>query len=99
MTDKSGMDTARVFERLFERVDALCEVTGKTNAEIAKLSVKLTEQTSDTKRLVDAVEGSAKDGGLKHRVTVIETHWKAVAWALAPLYAAAIGFLVNHFSK
>ncbi len=96
--NEPGMNTARIVERLFERIDDIVEASGKTNAELAKLNAKMVEQGDDTKRLMDAVEGNGSPG-LKQRMTTLESYWKVVAWALAPLYAAAITFLIDHFSK
>lgn len=97
MTDP-GMNTARIVERLFERIDDIVEASGKTNAELAQLNARLTEQGDDTKRLIDAVEGNGSPG-LKQRMTKVESYWKVVAAALAPLYAAAIAYLFDLFSK
>lgn len=97
MTDP-GMNTARIVERLFERIDDIVEASGKTNAELAQLNARMTEQGDDTKRLMDAVEGNGSPG-LKQRMTTVESYWKVVAAALAPLYVAAIAYLIELFSK
>lgn len=93
-----GMNTARIVERLFERIDDIVEANGKTNAELAQLNARMAEHSDDTKRLMDAVEGNGSPG-LKQRMTTIESYHKVVVWALAPLYGAVIAWLVNHFSK
>lgn len=96
MTD-NRLNTTRVIERLFERLDDLVMAMSEIKAEMARSHATLSEQGEDTRRLISAIEGNGTPG-LKQRITTIESYWKVVAWALAPLYVGAITWLFSNFS-
>lgn len=91
------LSTARVIERMFERLDDLVRAMGEIKAEMARSHATLEEQGDDTRRLISAIEGNGTPG-LKQRITTMESYWKVVAWALAPLYAAVIAWVFSNFS-